>query len=116
MRRLPLLLTLALVAVLAATVPLAYAKTRTVAVADNFFAPKSKTIRKNDTVKFSWVQFGTSHNVKFTKVPRGAKKPRSCGTRESGSCKRKFTKRGTYRYICTIHAASDGMRGKIVVK
>jgi plastocyanin len=115
MRRVAIITATALLAVVAAA-PLADATTRSVAVRDSFFSPATKTVKKNDIVRFSWARADAPHNVKFTKVPRGAKKPRSCGTRSSGTCKRKLARRGTYRYVCTLHLASDNMRGKVVVK
>ena len=54
--------------------------------------------------------------MKFTKAPQGAAKPRKCSLRTSGKCKRKVEKAGVYKYVCTIHLASDNMRGRIVVE
>ena len=54
--------------------------------------------------------------MKFTKAPPGASKPRTCALKTSGKCKRKVQKAGVYKYVCTIHLASDNMRGRIVVE
>ena len=35
---------------------------------------------------------------------------------KTGTFKHKFLKRGTYKYLCTIHGRSFGMHGTIVVK
>ena len=73
----------------------------------------SMPVGKGDTVKFAW-RGEDMHNVKFTKAPKGAKKPRKCGTRTNGSCKRKLKAAGTYKYVCTLH--EPGMKGKIRVR
>ena len=109
MRRSLLLLALVLVAAIAA-VPIADAATSSVGVRDNFFSPKTKAIKKNGSVKFSWSKANNPHNVAFS---RKAGRPKNCGTRSSGSCTRKFTRRGTFNYVCTIHS---GMKGAIRVK
>ncbi|MEJ7750184.1 MAG: hypothetical protein WKF32_01885 [Thermoleophilaceae bacterium] len=36
--------------------------------------------------------------------------PRSCALRRRGSCTRRLRRRGTYRFLCSVHA---GMTGKI---
>jgi plastocyanin len=109
MRRSLLLLALVLVAAVAA-VPIADAATSSVGVRDNFFKPKTKTIKKNDSVKFSWAKANNPHNVRFSKK---SGRPKNCGTRTSGSCTRKFKTRGTFKYVCSIH---PGMTGAIKVK
>jgi plastocyanin len=109
MRRSLLLLALVLVAAIAA-VPIADAATSSVGVRDNFFTPKTKTIKKNGSVKFSWSKADNPHNVTFSKK---AGRPKNCGTKSSGTCTRKFKTRGTFKYVCTIHF---GMKGSIRVK
>ena len=82
-----------------------------VAIRDNFFDPRSVSIEEGDKVTWSW-RGDNSHNVTFTKVPRGASK-RSADTRDEGRWARSFRKRGLYKYICTIHA---GQRGSVHVE
>ena len=89
--------------------------TRAVSVEDNVFAPKVRQAAVGDYIRFSWAKAENPHDVKFTRAPRGARKPRTCSLRSSGRCRRRVKKAGTYRYICTIHLASDNMRGRIVV-
>jgi plastocyanin len=101
--------------VLIAAVP-ATADTRRVAVRDNFFSPVPRNADPGDVIRFRWVDRDNPHTVKFTKVPRGATKPSSCKVRTSGACERKVAKAGVYRFICTIHVDSDGMRGRIRVE
>ena len=91
------------------------AATETVTIDDYKFGPKKQTVTKGDRVRYEWAG-DADHNVTFRKAPKGAKKPKKCGDRNSGSCRRKFRKVGTYRYVCTIHELSDGMKGRVVVK
>jgi len=109
-------LTAALVGVVALAVAApAGGATLGVAVKDNVFAPVKKEASAGDFIRFNWAQSDNPHDVKFTKAPQGASKPRKCSLRSSGTCKRKVKKSGTYRYVCTLHLESDNMRGRIVV-
>ena len=84
---------------------------RTVSVKDNFFSPKSKRISRRSSVRWKW-RGRNVHNVTSTKVPRGASK-RGARNRTRGAFRRSFRKRGTFRYVCTIHS---GMRGSLRVR
>lgn len=105
MRKLLALVVLTLLSgVLAAT---ALAATKTVKVGDNWFVRSSSgtptvTVRAGDTVRWSFVG-DAPHNVKVTKGPARF----SSKTQSSGIFRRRVTKRGTYRIVCTIHGASD---------
>jgi plastocyanin len=89
-------------------------KGATVSVRDNFFSPKSRTVARGTKVTWRW-RGSSDHNVKFRKVPSGASK-RGSSTQSSGRFSRSLTKKGTYKYVCTIHLSSDGMRGTITVR
>lgn len=69
------------------------------------FSPKTLKIKHGKRVKWSWSS-NAPHNITFKKLHKHSK------TVEEGRYKRKFSKPGTYRYICTVH----GFKGKIVVK
>jgi plastocyanin len=69
------------------------------------FAPKTVKIGKNRAVKWSW-ESNAPHNVTFRKLGKASK------TGASGTFRHRFKKKGTYRYVCTIH----GFRGKVVVR
>jgi plastocyanin len=69
------------------------------------FSPRKLTIKRRHTVRWSW-QSDAPHNVTFRALGKHSK------TRTSGSYKLKFSKAGTYRYLCTIH----GFTGKVIVK
>jgi plastocyanin len=86
-------------------------RTTTVRVMDNFFDPRSTKIEQDGKVTFVW-KGDNRHNVRFTKVPAGAKRQGS-RTRRKGDWSRRFSKPGLYRYVCTLFA---GMRGTITVK
>ena len=90
------------------------AATKSVSVRDDFFSPRTASISRGDKVVWRW-RGDNPHNVRFRQVPRGAKRPRGSTTKTSGRFARTFSRRGTYRYVCTIHADS-GMRGRVAVQ
>ena len=90
----------AVLSLLAAAIP-AFAATRTVRVADDVFAPKSLTVRKGDVVRFSW-QGRHPHNVVVT---QGPERFRTSIKRAPYTYRKRITRRGTYRIVCTIHPA-----------
>ncbi|HYM53895.1 MAG TPA: plastocyanin/azurin family copper-binding protein [Solirubrobacteraceae bacterium] len=71
------------------------------------FRPGTLTINRGDTVTWNWHRLRGEHNVTF----RGL----HSRTGSSGSFAVRFTRAGTFAYVCTIHAA-EGMRGKIIVR
>ncbi|HEX7058323.1 MAG TPA: plastocyanin/azurin family copper-binding protein [Solirubrobacterales bacterium] len=77
------------------------APTATVKVGDFFFKPSHKTVRRGTKVRFEWIG-NNSHNVVKTGGPGGRFRSRTTSRRGVNFVKR-FTKRGTYRLICTIH-------------
>lgn len=79
------------------------ATTKTVKLKGVVFTPKSVTIKKNDRVTFRWA--GGTHNLVG---PKANVPPRS-----SGSKTIKFTRKGTYKYLCTLHA---GMTATVKVR
>ena len=91
------------------------ATTHKVALRDFHFSPVRTSAEPGDVIRFKW-RGEYAHTVKFTKAPKHASKPRSCKLRVSGTCLREVAKRGLYRYKCTIHGDSYGMRGRIEVE
>ena len=73
------------------------------------FKPSTLTVKKGTTVTWSWQDGVTAHNV----TSKGALKFKSSPTQQKGTWKVRFTKAGTYKYVCTVH---PGMAGKIVVR
>jgi plastocyanin len=95
---------LAVSGVLAAT---ALGANKTVNVGDNYFlksSPNNPTLRikRNDRVTFKWVG-RAPHNVKTRSGPARFESP----VKTSGTYRRTFTRRGTYRLFCEVHGASD---------
>jgi plastocyanin len=106
LRRLAIALVVALaLAALGATYALA--STKTITAHDNFYSKSSITIRKGDRVNWRWSNTSNRHNV-FLK---GHFKSKSG---HSGNFTARFTKRGTYRIICTLHPVQMTM--KVIVK
>jgi plastocyanin len=95
------LLSLAFAAALLAlfAVP-ALARTRGAGVKDDFYTPHSISIAKNSTVRWHWLGSGR-HNVVLARGP-------GAGFRSSikrhGFFSHKFTRRGTYKIVCTVHS------------
>ena len=97
-RRLRLLSVLATVVCLAIATQ-ALAKGTTVKVGDNFFSPRSLSLAQGAPARWNWAG-KNPHNVTVTKGPQ---KFRS-STRKHGSFSHKFTAKGSYTIVCTIHA------------
>jgi plastocyanin len=107
--RKPMLLaaTVAVTAVSITAIP-ALAATKSVTVKDNSFSPTSLTIKKGTKVKWTW-KGRAPHNVTVTSGPVKF----HSATQTSGSFSKKFSKKGTYTIVCTIHA--PGMKMKVKV-
>jgi plastocyanin len=69
---------------------------------DNSFSPKTKTVKQNTTVVFTWAGHAP-HNVT---VAKGPVKFHS-NTQTKGTYKKRFTRKGTYRIVCTIHPGME---------
>jgi plastocyanin len=107
MRKLAAVITAGAVAAVLA-IP-AFAATKTVRVDDDFFSPRTVTVKKGDTIKWRWVG-ENPHNVKSTSGPA---KINSGSPKTSGTYSRKMTKKGTYKVVCVVH---PNMKGTIRVK
>ena len=78
----------------------------TVRVDDNYFKAKTVNITRGTTVTWRW-RGSRRHDVVFRRTRSKLKR--------SGTFRHKFNRRGTYRYVCSLHS-DDGMRGKVVVR
>ena len=58
------------------------------------------TVRKGGTVTWTWRSAETPHNVSGPGF--------ASATISKGTYRRTFTKAGTFRYVCTLHANMEG--------
>lgn len=90
-------------------------KTRKVSVNDNYYGPSKLTVHVGDTVDWTWSEDATDeHDVDVKSAPKGVKKFQSDPLSAGESFKRKLTKPGTYKIICTFH--EEEMKMTITVK
>jgi plastocyanin len=92
----------ALALVAAVAVPALAASRKTVKLGDNFFSPKTLTVKKGTKLTFRWTG-SAPHNVKGAGI--------NIGTRTKGSKTVTVRKGGTI--ICTIHQPEMRMRLKV---
>jgi plastocyanin len=81
--------------------------THTVSLSGFSFYPSTLTIKRGDSVRWSWSIPKSEHNVTFHSV--------HSRTGSSGSLTVRFPNAGTFSYVCTVHVAK-GMKGKVVVR
>jgi plastocyanin len=84
----------------------AAARTVTVAVRNDVFAPKAVTIARGDTVRWVWRSRGRKHNVASPSFG-------DSGNKRRGSFVVRFSRAGRYQYFCYLH---EGMSGTVVVR
>ena len=101
----------ATIALCAAAVPLpaGAAGVKRVVLKDIEYSPATVTIRRGGSVRWVWRDPRVSHDV----TSRGRLRFRSSDTKLSGTHTVRFRRKGTYRYVCTIHPS---MLGKVVVR
>jgi plastocyanin len=78
-------------------------KAGAVTVKDNYFSPKSASVKVGDTVTWTFTG-GSAHNVTFDDFNSKLMK--------SGTYTHTFAKAGSFEYRCTIHT---GMKGTVDV-
>lgn len=98
-----------LVAGAVAAAPAAGARTTTVVIKNIDFSRHTVRINRGDSVRWRFADAGVSHNV----TSRGRPRFRSSRSMQTGTFAVRFTRAGTYRYVCTIH---PGMRGRVIVR
>jgi plastocyanin len=90
-------------------------KTRKVSVNDNYYGPSKLTVHVGDTVDWHWSEDETDvHDVSLKTAPKGVKKFASDPLAAGDDFKRRLTKPGTYKIICTFH--EEEMKMTITVK
>jgi plastocyanin len=75
-----------------------FAATRYVSVKDDYFTPRAVSISKYTTLRWIWRGRGR-HNVVVDRGPAGFRS----SIKRTGGFSHTFTKRGTYRIVCTVH-------------
>jgi plastocyanin len=88
----------------------AFAATSTVQVGPkDRFGTTSLSISRGDTVRFRWTG-KQPHNIRITSGPqRGS----ISAVRRSGTIPKTFTRAGTYRLICDVHASTMKMTVRV---
>jgi plastocyanin len=93
--------------------PVHKAATKTIVLGDNFFKPKTITVRKGTTLQFEWgknnVGTEVEHNV--TGVKGNTFKSTPDQTKPAKPFKKKFTKNSLV--VCTIHSTTMELKVKI---
>jgi plastocyanin len=94
----------------ATAAPAAAPATKQVALKRIAFTPATVTIKAGQRVRWVW-QDGpyVPHNVRSVGRPRFQGSSRKA----TGTHTVRFARRGTFRYVCTVH---PGMAGKVVVR
>jgi plastocyanin len=107
-RRLRLIIVLTALLVGAFAVSALASSSKTVKIGDNYYGPKSLTVGRGTKVTWKWVGV-LKHDVVVHTGPSSF----SSRTQVRGSYSHTFTKRGTYRLVCTVHPK---MRMTVVVR
>lgn len=85
------------------------AGTKRVRIVDTDYSPRTLTIARGTTVRWTFEDEDTPHTV----TSRGKQRFRSSPSKKSGSYSFRFTKPGQYTYVCTIHF---NMKGRVTVR
>ncbi len=80
---------------------------RSVGLSGKRFRPSTIEIRRGETVTWSWHIPNSEHNVTFHGL--------HSRTGSRGTFTVRFSRAGTFAYVCTVHVA-EGMRGKVIVR
>jgi plastocyanin len=77
----------------------------TVTIGDDFFRPPKLTVKRGTVVTWQWTGMNP-HNVTFTKLHKHSK------TQTTGVYRLRFSKKGVYHYLCTIHRFTGTIVGR----
>jgi plastocyanin len=87
------------------------ASAATITVGNNFLSPSHKTISAGTKLRFKWVGGITHHIVKKAGPGGDIRSPETSA--RGVNLSKVLRKRGTYRFVCTIHPTE--MKTKVVV-
>jgi len=107
MRRLLALMT---IGVMLAAAAVAYGKTKSVGMGDNYFFNGTVKIKKGSSVRWHWSNTENLHNV----VLRAKGESFHSKTGHSGSITHTFRHKGTFTIICTKHKSVMRMKVKVI--
>jgi plastocyanin len=110
MRKLAFIAVVAALAAVPAVSALASTPTKNISVGDNFFKPKTVTIKRGTRITWVWHSFGIFHNVTVNSGPSRF----HSANKGSGTYSHLFGKKGTYHLICTLHPTQ--MKETIIVR
>jgi plastocyanin len=79
-------------------------KTARVGVKGQTFSPKRVSVKKGDSVVWSWKNASLPHNV----VSAAKSSVNSGSPASSDTYRRTFSKKGSFVYYCEVHGDSDG--------
>ena len=88
----------------------ALAATKTVEIKDFSFGPSRMTINSGTTVVWHWDNTEAPHNVTSYVTPKGAHSFRSGTFSGERTYRHRFSRRGTFRFVCSIHPSTMRMR------
>jgi len=79
-------------------------KPRTVAIADNYYAPAKLTVERGTRITWRWpAEAGDVHDVKLTSRPKGVRRFQSEPASSAYSFRRTLRTAGRYEIVCTLH-------------
>lgn len=109
LRKLGAVAAAAAVAVAVAVVPSQAASSKSVAVKNNSFSPKTVSIKKGSKVVWKWTQGGVPHNV----TPENGNPGSKTSSKKGYKFTKAFPKAGTFKYVCTLHPGAMKMTVRV---
>jgi len=86
---------------------------RTVAIADDYYAPAKLTVNPRSTIVWRWPEAGDTHDVKLVAAPKGVRKFQSEAAAVGYVFARRLTAPGTYLFECTFHEGEMTMTVRV---
>ncbi|MBX5440226.1 MAG: hypothetical protein IRZ32_01725 [Solirubrobacteraceae bacterium] len=78
--------------------------TKRVQIHDNYYEPAKLTVPAGSTIVWEWpATTGDAHDVTLDKGPKGVRRFQSEVAASEYTFRRRLTKKGRYRIVCTLH-------------